>query len=79
MFDLKFQQLKDEEELIKNGKHPEFLSQMQEIEDRHAFHIRACNSANNHREENIQKMFESQLQFADETFMVSCLLIYLGT
>lgn len=72
---MKFQQIKDEEELIKNGTHPEYLSQMQEIEEKKSFYIQACKSANKHREDNIHKVYDSQLQFAHETFLVSFYIV----
>ena len=64
------QQIKDEEELIRTGTHPEFISQMQEIEEKLAFFIQACKDANKYREINIQKVFDSQLKFAEDTFLV---------
>lgn len=67
---MKFQQIKEEEELIRNGTHPEYLSQMQEIEDKQAFYIQACNNAQKHEENNVVKVYDSQVQFADETFLV---------
>lgn len=67
---MKFKQIKEEEELIKNGTHPEYLSQMQEIEDKRGFYIQACKDANKHRENNILKVYDSQVQFADQTFLV---------
>jgi hypothetical protein len=62
--------MKDEEELIKNGKHPEYLSQMQEIEENMTFYMQACKDAHKHREANILKVYDSQVQFADQTFLV---------
>ena len=70
LYQLKIQQIKQEEELIKMGIHPEFLIQMKQLESSKSFGVQACKEASKFREIKVMKVYDSQVKFANDTFLV---------
>ena len=64
------EQIKVEEDLIRQGTHPEFKSLMQSIQDKESNCIQEIKDSFKYQEINIQKMYDSQVQFANQTFLV---------